>query len=312
MGASLATWTGLIAFIAIAFVIDFFFFQRDHGKPPSMRRATIWSVIWIGVALLFGVGLFLFDSSESGEAFLTGYLLERSLSLDNVFVFAIIFGAMAVPDAHRQDVLELGIIIALGLRAIFIVIGAQLVESVSVVLYLFGAILLFTGIRMAMHRGEQQDVDPEKNPGVRLIRRFMPVTDGYRENRLTVREQGRRMATPLLAVVAAVATADVIFAVDSIPAIFGITTDTFIVFAANAFALLGLRALYALLSGAQDRFVHLPLGLAAILMFIGVKMLIEDLYHVPIGASLAFIVLALAASVLVSMRQAPPAGGAAI
>lgn len=307
VNASLLTWGGLVAFIAIAFVVDFFFFQRDHGTPPSLRRATVWSAIWIGVALLFGAGLFVFDSSESGEAFLTGYLLERSLSLDNVFVFAIIFGAMAVPDAHRQDVLELGIIIALVLRAIFIVIGAQLVESVGFVLYLFGAILLFTGIRMALHRNDAEHVDPDKNPGVRIIKRFMPVTDGYREGRLTVRENGRRMATPLLAVVAAVATADVIFAVDSIPAIFGITTDTFIVFAANAFALLGLRALYALLSGAQDRFVHLPLGLAAILVFIGVKMLIEDLYHVPIGVSLGVIVVALAASVLVSLRHPPPA-----
>lgn len=301
------TWAGLIAFVAIAFVVDFCFFQRDHERPPGLRRALVWSVIWVAVALAFGVGLFVFHGSDSGEAFLTGYLLERSLSLDNVFVFAIIFGAMAVPDAHRQDVLELGIIIALVLRAVFIVVGAGLVESFGFVLYLFGAVLLITGVRMALHRNDQEHVDPDKNVGVRLIRRVMPVTEGYRGGALTVREGGRRMATPLLAVVAAVATADVIFAVDSIPAIFGITTDTFIVFAANAFALLGLRALYALLAGAQDRFVQLPLGLAAILVFVGVKMLIEDLVHIPVGVSLAVIVSALAASILVSLRQAPVA-----
>jgi tellurite resistance protein TerC len=308
--ASLLAWVGLIVFVAIAFAVDFFGFQRDHAKPPSLRRATIWSAAWVGVALVFGAGLFVLDGSESGEAFLTGYLLERSLSLDNVFVFALIFGAMAVPDAHRQDVLELGIIIALVLRAAFIVVGAQLVESVGVILYLFGAILLFTGIRMALHRGGSEQVDPDRNPGVRLIRRFMPVTDGYRGRRYTVVEDGRRMATPLLAVVAAVATADVIFAVDSIPAIFGITTDTFIVFAANAFALLGLRALYALLAGAQDRFVHLPLGLAAILIFIGAKMLVEDLLHIPVAISLGVIVLALAVSIVVSLRQVPAAAAA--
>jgi tellurite resistance protein TerC len=306
--ASLFTWLGLIAFIAVAFVVDFFFFQKDHHTPPSLKRAGVWSAIWIGVALLFGAVLYATEGSGPGGEFLTGYLLERSLSLDNVFVFALIFGAMAVPVGNRQDVLEIGIILALVLRAVFIVLGAALVESLSIVLYLFGAILLYTGIRMALHRGEDEDVDPDKNIGVRILKKFMPVTDGYREGNYTVRIDGKRHATPLLAVVAAVATADVIFAVDSIPAIFGITTDTFIVFAANAFALLGLRALFALLEGAQDRFVYLPLGLSSILIFIGVKMLIEDLYHIPVAASLAFIVLALALSVLLSLRKPPPGG----
>jgi len=307
--ASLLTWLGLIAFIGIAFVVDFFFFQRDHETPPSLRRAATWSAIWIAVALAFGALLYATAGSGPGGEFLTGYLLERSLSLDNVFVFALIFGAMAVPTEHRQDVLEIGIVLALVLRAIFIVIGAQLVEALSIVLYLFGAILLYTGVRMALHRNDDSDdIDPDKNIGVRMLRKLMPVTDGYRGSSYTVKENGKRHATPLLAVVAAVATADVIFAVDSIPAIFGITTDTFIVFAANAFALLGLRALFALLEGARDRFVYLPLGLAAILIFIGIKMLIEDLFHIPVAVSLGVILLALGLAVVLSLRKPPPSG----
>jgi tellurite resistance protein TerC len=308
--ATLLTWLGLIAFIALAFAVDFFFFQRDHETPPTLRRAAVWSAIWIGVALAFGALLYATEGSGPGGEFLTGYLLERSLSLDNVFVFALIFGAMAVPTENRQDVLEIGIVLALGLRAIFIVIGAQLVEALSFTLYVFGAILLYTGIKMALHRDDGEDIDVDKNIGVRALRKVLPVTDGYREGKYTVKEDGKRYATPLLAVVAAVATADVIFAVDSIPAIFGITTDTFIVFAANAFALLGLRALFALLEGAQDRFVYLPIGLASILIFIGVKMLIEDLFHIPVAASLGVIVLALGASIVLSLRKPPPSGPA--
>ncbi len=306
MDANLYMWLGLIAFIAVAFAVDFFLFQRDHHTPPTMKKATVWSVIWIVVALLFGGLLYVTEGSKVGSEFLTGYLLERSLSLDNVFVFALIFGAMAVPTANRQDVLEIGIIIALGLRAIFIVVGASLVDALSFVLYIFGAILLYTGVQMLRHREEEDDVDPDANIGVRFLRLIMPVSSKYHGDAYTVVENGKRHATPLLAVVAAVATADVIFAVDSIPAIFGITTDVFIVFAANAFALLGLRALFALLEGARDRFVYLPIGLAAILIFIGLKMITEDLFHLPTAVSLIFIVLALTASVVLSLRKPPP------
>ena len=309
MDAGVLTWGGLIAFIVVAFIVDFFFFQRDHHSPVSLRRAAVWSVIWIGVAILFGVGLLVFESTQAGSEYLTGYLLERSLSLDNVFVFALIFSAMAVPITERQNVLELGIIFALILRAIFIVAGATLVESFSWVLYIFGAILLYTGIQMARHRGEEEDVDPEKNIGVRALKKVFPVTEDFRGSSYFVVENGKRMATPLLAVVAAVATADVIFAVDSIPAIFGITTDTFIVFAANAFALLGLRALFALLEGARDRFKYLTLGLAFILIFIGIKMLTEELWHMPVWVSLLGIVLALTISIVASLRATEPGEG---
>lgn len=302
MEAGFALWAGLIAFVLISLAVDMLLFEK-RDQVATMRRSVVFSVVWIAVAILFGVGLIVAGESTAGTEFLTGYVLERSLSLDNVFVFAIIFGAMAVPTVVRSTVLLWGIIGALILRTIFIVAGAALVESFHWVLYVFGAILLFTGIRMAIT--DDTEPDPDKIPGVGLVKRFTPVTDGYRGDKLFVRENGHRLATPLLVVVVAVAAADVIFAVDSIPAIFGITTDTFIVFAANAFALLGLRALYRLLDGAQEQFHYLKYGLAFLLVFIGIKMLIEDLYHIPIGLSLGIIVMTLVVSVVVSIRLGP-------
>jgi tellurite resistance protein TerC len=287
--ASALLWAGLLAFVAVAFVVDLRFFEPADGSRPSMRRSVAWSVVWLVLALAFGGFIWVWQGSDIGSQFLTGYLLERSLSLDNVFVFALIFSSMAVPAEQRQRMLEIGIVLALGLRLVFIAVGAELVEAVDEVLYVFGAILLFTGVRMAMHRHDEDTVDPERNPGVRIARRMG--------------------LSPMMAVILAIATADVIFAVDSIPAIFGITTVTFIVFSANAFALLGMRALYALLEGAADRFEHLKTGLAFILVFIGAKMLVEDLWHIPIAVSLGVIVIALAVSVLASLtaRDGPVA-----
>ena len=312
MDVSPLGWAGLVAFIAVAFLVDFKFFERKGEVSPPIRRAVVWSVAWIAVALAFGALIWITSGSGPGGRFLTGYLLERSLSLDNLFVFALIFGAMAVPDTHRQKVLEIGIVLALAMRFVFIAVGAELVSSLHFVLYVFGAILLVTGLRMALQRDHEGSFDPDTNPGVRLLRRLMPVTEDYADGRLVVRRDGRRFATPLLVVVFAVAAADVIFAVDSIPAIFGITTDTFIVFSANAFALLGMRALYALLAGASDRFRYLGVGLAFILIFIGAKMLLEWLVHIPVALSLGVIVLALALSIAASLRAdraGPPGGG---
>lgn len=306
MDAGFTLWAALIAFILISLAVDMLFFEK-RDEVASMRRSVVFSVIWIAVAVLFGLGLIVAGESTAGTEYLTGYVLERSLSLDNVFVFALIFGAMAVPTAVRSTVLLWGIIGALILRTIFIVAGAALVESFHWVLYVFGAILLITGVRMAITE-ESEDVDPDKIPGTKVVKRFMPVTDGYRGDRLFVSEGGHRMATPLLVVVAGVATADVIFAVDSIPAIFGITTDTFIVFAANAFALLGLRALYRLLDGAQEKFHYLRFGLAFLLIFIGFKMLIEDVWHIPIGLSLGVIILTLVVAIVYSLVHPPKPG----
>ncbi len=307
MDAGFALWAGLIVFVIISLAVDMWLFEK-RGQVATMRRSVIFSAIWVGVALLFGLGLYASGESTAGTEFLTGYVLERSLSLDNVFVFALIFGAMAVPTAVRTTVLIWAIVGALVLRLIFILAGAALVESFDWVLYIFGAILLFTGVRMALTE-ESDDVDPEKIPGTKLMTRLMPVTSGYREDKLFVREDGKRYATPLMVVVGAVATADVIFAVDSIPAIFGITTDTFVIFAANAFALLGLRALFRLLDGAQEQFHLLRYGLAFLLVFIGVKMLIEDLWHIPIGLSLGVIILTLVVAIVVSILKPPTHGG---
>ena len=293
MDASLTLWIALGALVALAFVVDFRLFEPGDHEQPSMRRAVHWSLGWLGLALAFGAYIWIAHGSGPGGEFLTGYLLERSLSLDNLFVFALIFAGMGVVPKERQELLEIGIIIALGLRLIFIIIGAELVESLHFALYVFGAILLYTGVKMAMHRHEEYAIDPESNPGVKLLRKVAP---------------GASAAT---AVIVAIAAADVIFAVDSIPAIFGVTTDTYIVFAANAFALLGMRALYALLEGAADRFEHLKTGLAFILVFIGLKMLLEDLVHIPVAVSLLVIVSALATSVLLSLKvppRDPPAG----
>lgn len=296
MDATLTLWLTLHAIVIVSFVVDFKLFEPGDHERPSMRRAVYWSLGWLLLALAFGAYIWIDHGSGPGGEFLTGYLLERSLSLDNLFVFALIFAGMGVVPKERQRLLELGIVIALGLRLIFIIIGAELVESLSFALYIFGAILLYTGVRMAMHRHEEDAIDPETNPGVRLLRKVAPN------------------ASAAAAVIVAIAAADVIFAVDSIPAIFGVTTDTYIVFAANAFALLGMRALYALLEGASDRFEHLKTGLAFILIFIGTKMLIEDLIHIPVAVSLLVIVSALVTSVLLSLKvppHEPPGGGPA-
>jgi tellurite resistance protein TerC len=294
MDATLTLWLVLGALVTVAFFVDFELFEPGDHEQPSIRRAVYWSVGWLLLAFAFGAYIWIDHGSGPGGEFLTGYLLERSLSLDNLFVFALIFASMGVVPKERQRLLEIGIIIALLLRLVFIIVGAELVETLHFALYVFGAILLYTGVRMAMHRHEEDAIDPDTNPGVRLLRRVAP---------------GASAAT---AVIVAIAAADVIFAVDSIPAIFGVTTDTYIVFAANAFALLGMRALYALLEGASDRFEHLKTGLAFILIFIGTKMLVEDLVHIPVAVSLLVIVSALATSILLSLKVPPhgPSGGA--
>ncbi|MCW2958435.1 MAG: Integral rane protein TerC [Solirubrobacterales bacterium] len=294
MDATLTLWLLLFGIVTVSIVVDFKLFEPGDHEQPSMRRAVIWSVGWVALALGFAAYIWIDHGSGPGGEFLTGYLLERSLSLDNLFVFVLIFTSMGVLSGDRQRLLTIGIVIALVLRLIFIIIGAELVESLHFVLYVFGAILLYTGVKMALHRHEEDAIDPDTNPGVRLLRKVAP---------------GASAAT---AVIVAIAAADVIFAVDSIPAIFGVTTDTYIVFAANAFALLGMRSLYALLEGASDRFEHLKVGLAFILVFIGAKMLLEDLIHIPIAVSLLVIVSALAVSVLFSLKvppRDPPEGG---
>jgi tellurite resistance protein TerC len=270
---------------------------------PSVRENTIWSIAWIAVALLFGAAFWAWQGSEAGSQFYAGYLLERSLSLDNIFVFAVILSYFAVPVAAQAKVLSWGIALALVLRLIFILIGAALLDAFHATFYVFGAILLYTAWKLARH--DDEEVHPEHNPALRLIRKRVPMTSDYHGHHLLTKENGRRVATPLLAVFVVVATTDLIFAIDSIPAIFAITQEPFVVFAANAFAMLGLRALYFVLVGMMDRFVYLSQGLAVILAVIGVKMLLIDVWHPPIWLSLAIIAVVLAATAVLSMRAAP-------
>jgi len=283
---SLTAWSILGGLVVVLLAVDLVVFARHHA--PTLRESAIWSVGWLVLALLFGAVLWAWQGGQAGSEYLTGYLLERSLSLDNVFVFAVILSYFAVPREMQPNVLGWGIGLALVLRLVFILIGAALLESFQVTFYVFGLLLLYTAYKLARHDDIQ--IDPERNPVLRLTRRV-------------------GITSPLIAVFVVVATTDLIFALDSIPAIFAVTTDAFIVFAANAFAMLGLRALYFLLAGMRDRFVYLSQGLAAVLGFIGVKMLLVDLWHVPIWLSLAVVVLTLAAAALLSMRAS--AGAAA-
>jgi tellurite resistance protein TerC len=299
---SAAMWAGLALVVIALVAVDLLVFARDDHSP-SLRESALWSLGWLALALVFGVAWWWWQGSEAGSQFFAGYLLERSLSLDNIFVFAVILSYFAVPDAVQARVLAWGIGLALLLRLAFILIGAALLDAFHVTFYVFGVLLLYTAYKLARHDGGE--VQPERNPALRLLRRAVPMTTGYRGESLIVRHGARRLATPLLAVFLVVATTDVIFAVDSIPAIFAVTREAFIVFAANAFALLGLRAGYFLLAGLADRFVYLSHGLALILAFIGVKMLLVDVWHLPVWLSLAVIASVLAVTLLLSLRARP-------
>jgi len=297
----LLAWAVLGILVVALLVVDLLVFARHHA--PTVRESTVWSVVWIMLAIGFGAAWWLWQGGQAGSEYFAGYLLERSLSLDNVFVFAVILSYFAVPRDVQPSVLSWGILLALALRLVFILVGAALLHAFHATFYLFGALLLYTAYKLARHA--DAEIHPEHNPVLRLVRRAIPSTHSYDGERLLTRRGRRVLATPLFAVFVVVATTDVIFAVDSIPAIFAVTREPFIVFAANGFAMLGLRALYFLLAGLRDRFAYLSHGLAVILAFIGVKMLLVDIWHVPIWLSLAFIAVVLAVSVALSARAAP-------
>jgi tellurite resistance protein TerC len=302
MQTSIEMWAVLAVTIVVMLAIDFLVFARGESAV-SVREAAVWSVGWLAVALGFGALLWIWQGGQASSEYLAGYLLERSLSLDNIFVLAVIFGYFAVPLVVQPRVLTWAIALALVLRLIFILIGAALLATFHATFYLFGALLLYTAWKLVRH--DDAEIEPEHNPALRLLRRHVPMTSGYHGAALTVRAAGRRLATPLMAVFVVVATTDVIFAIDSIPAIFAITQEPYIVFAANAFAMLGLRALYFLLVGAMDRFSLLSYGLAAILAFIGAKMLLIDVWHPPFWVSLVVIVGVLGVTALLSLRVRP-------
>jgi tellurite resistance protein TerC len=301
---SLWLWAGFNLFVLAMLALDLGVFHRK-SHTVSIREATVWSLVWISLAMTFNAGLYYFQGPEAGLQFFTGYLIEKSLSVDNIFVFALVFNYFAVPPVYQHRVLFWGILGALVMRAAFIFAGVALITKFHWIIYVFGGFLILTGIRMALHR--EQEIHPEKNPVLLLVRRLVPVTHEYRGSHFFVREAGRWMATPLFLVLVLVETTDVIFAVDSIPAIFAVTLDPFIVYTSNVFAILGLRSLYFVLAGAISKFVYLKLGLSAVLIFVGVKMVLTDIYKIPspvsLGVIAALLVISIGASLWKSHRE---------
>jgi tellurite resistance protein TerC len=303
---SLWLWAGFNLFVLAMLALDLGVFHRK-AHAVSLKEATLWSAVWITLALAFNASIWYFSGPDAGVQFLTGYLIEKSLSVDNIFVIALIFSYFAVPAIHQHRVLFWGILGALVMRAVFILAGAALLEAFHWIIYVFGAFLILTGLKMALVR--DTEIHPENNPVLRLVRRLVPVTPDYRAGHFFIRETGRLWATPLFLVLVLVETTDLIFAVDSIPAIFAVTTDPFLVYTSNIFAILGLRSLYFLLAGVMQKFIYLKLGLSAILMFVGTKMAIMDLYKIPSTVSLlvvaALLALAIGASLWKTRRREP-------
>ncbi len=294
-------WAGFIGFVIAMLALDLGVFNRKT-HAITMKEAGIWTAVWIGLALVFNAILYFWQGSEPALQFLTGYLIEKALSVDNLFVFALIFTLFAVPAQYQHRVLFWGVLGAIIMRGIFIAVGAALLESFHWIIYIFGAFLVYTGIKLATHK--DTTIEPDRNPLVKLFRRLFPITEHYEGEHFFIRRAGRLMATPLLLVLVMVESTDLVFAVDSIPAIFAVTQDPFLVFTSNIFAILGLRSLYFLLAGALDKFYYLKTALAVILVFVGVKMLIVEFIKIPIALSLAVIVGLLAIAIIASLLRA--------
>lgn len=301
-------WVGFNVFVLAMLALDLGVFHR-HSHVVSIKEATIWSVVWVILALVFSLGLYFwwnsiapesaYTNTEASLAFLTGYLIEKSLSIDNIFVFVLIFSYFAVPALYQHRVLFWGILGALLMRGLLIIIGAALIKEFHWIIYLFGGFLIFTGIKMLLHRNET--LRPERNPLLRLFRRLMPVTSAYEGDKFFVRRAGLLMVTPLFLVLLLIESTDLIFAVDSIPAIFAVTQDPFLIYTSNVFAILGLRSLYFVLAGIIDRFYYLKAGLSAVLVFVGLKMVLTDVYKIPVGSSLGVVAGILTIAIIASL-----------
>ena len=306
-------WGLFTVFVLVALAIDFFAMRQQGAHRVSMKEAGIWSLIWVLVSFAFVGWLWWYlgglDGNEQANVkaleFITGYLVEKALAVDNIFVFLMVFTFFAVPPEYQKRVLMIGILGAIVLRAILILVGAWLIAQFHWILYIFGAFLLFTGIKMWWAAGQEPDLD--NNPALRFIRSRFKISPNYDGEKFFTMHNGAKMATPLLVVVAMIGIVDLIFAVDSIPAIFAITTDPFIVLTSNVFAILGLRAMYFLLAGMKERFHLLSYGLAIVLVLIGTKMLLIDIYKIPVVWSLGFTVTVLALTMILSLRI-PPSG----
>jgi tellurite resistance protein TerC len=296
MSTPLWCWLAAGGLIVGLLATDFAVHRGDHA--PTLQKALLVSSGWVGVSIAFGLALGATRGWEDAGEYFGVYLTEKSLSVDNIFVFALLFGAFSVPAAYQRRVLYYGVFGALVSRGLLIAIGASLIDHFGWVLYILGALLIVSGIRMA--RGDEL-IDPDRNTAIRLFRRLVPVTPTYLGQRFVVRRSGVLMATPLLVALLAIETTDVVFAMDSIPAAFGITSEVFVIFTANAFALLGLRSLYFVLAGAMERFVYIKVGLAALLVLIGAKMVLEPVVSIPILASVGGIVVVIGAAIFFSI-----------
>jgi tellurite resistance protein TerC len=304
VSVDLVPWLVLFAVLGAMLALDLLVANRD-AHAPSFREAAAWSAVWISIALAFGGLIAVTRGADAGGRYLAGYLIELSLSVDNVFVFALVFAAFAVPAAYQHRLLFWGILGAIVFRAGFILAGSAILEAAHWVIYLLGVLLVVTGVRLARSSGHA--VHPERNPVLRLVRRFVPMTEDYRGAAFVVHEGARRVATPMVAALVAVETTDILFALDSIPAVFSVTTDPYLVFASNIFAILGLRSLYFLLAGLLDRFVYLKPGLAALLVFAGAKILLGAVHvEVPIALSLGVIVAILGTAIGASVVATHP------
>lgn len=299
-------WIAFHVFILAMLALDLFVVNPPN-QEISVKKSLRWSVVWIGLAALFGYGIYYFEGTQKALEFTAGYLIEKSLSVDNLFVFLAVFGYFKVEPRYQHKVLSWGIVGALIMRALFIIAGVKLLHEFHSVVYVFGAFLIFTGIKLMLQK--EHGVEPEKNPVLRLLRRFVRVTRYYYGDRFFIKKLGHTFATPLFAVLVLLETTDLIFAVDSIPAILAISDDYFIVYTSNIFAILGLRSLYFALAGILRIFHYLNYGMAIILVFIGIKMSITDIVHIPIAAALGVVVgilaISVAASVLFPKKDQP-------
>lgn len=291
-------WIAFNLFVLAMLALDLGVFHRK-AHEVQIKEALGWTAIWITLALLFNLGVYFWRGPEPALEFLTGYLIEKALSVDNIFVFLLIFSYFDVPLLYQHKVLFWGILGALVMRALFIVMGITLIQKVHWVVYVFGGFLILTGIKIALQEGKE--IRPERNPVLRIFRRFMPVSDRYENGRFFIRKEGRYLSTPLFIVLLVVETTDIVFAVDSIPAILAITLDPFIVYTSNVFAILGLRALYFAFAGMMQLFKYLHYGLSGILVFVGIKMILASVWKIPIGIALGVVVGILLISVIASI-----------
>jgi tellurite resistance protein TerC len=292
-------WILFNAFVLLMLALDLGVFHRKTHEV-SIKEALTWTFIWISLALVFNAIIFYWRGRQQALEFFTGYLIEKALSVDNIFVFILIFTYFQIPSKYQHKVLFWGILGALIMRVIFIFAGVELIEKFHFTIYIFGALLIYTGYKMFYHRNAK--IEPDKNPAIRFFKKFIPVTPDLQEDNFFVKLNGKRFATPLFLVLILIETTDLIFAVDSIPAILAITQDQFIVYTSNVFAILGLRSLYFALAGVVHRFWLLSYGLAVVLIFVGIKMLLIDIYKIPIELSLIFIAFIITGSIFLSLK----------